>query len=271
MSTKNDKLTTGQFAKMCGVEKHVLFYYDEIDLFKPEYTKRNGYRYYAYYQYYAFIVINFFKELGMPLKDIKSYLDNRSSDRLIKILDERNEIINEEIKRLKLSQTFIQHTKNILDLSTKYPANTPIVRYIDDEEIIVSEYYDKNDKRSFIQRYTDFSDEHNIKMTNYLGSIFNTKDIMNNDYETITNLYTDYLGILENVETEVKDAGNYITYYHHGSYDTLYKGFDKLISYAKNHNYNIEDKIYEKLLVNEITVKSEEDFIIELSVKIKNA
>lgn len=28
-------LTAGQFAKICSVEKHVLFHYDEIGLFKP--------------------------------------------------------------------------------------------------------------------------------------------------------------------------------------------------------------------------------------------
>ena len=51
MSTKENKLTTGQFAKLANVEKHVLFYYDEIGLFKPDTYDTNGYRYYAYHQY----------------------------------------------------------------------------------------------------------------------------------------------------------------------------------------------------------------------------
>ena len=48
---KEKLLTCGTFAKICGVEKHVLFHYDEINLFKPAYVNDKGYRYYSYRQY----------------------------------------------------------------------------------------------------------------------------------------------------------------------------------------------------------------------------
>ena len=48
---KEKLLTCGTFAKICGIEKHVLFHYDEIDLFKPIYVNEKGYRYYSYHQY----------------------------------------------------------------------------------------------------------------------------------------------------------------------------------------------------------------------------
>ena len=47
---KEKLLTCGTFAKICGIEKHVLFHYDEIDLFKPIYVNEKGYRYYSYHQ-----------------------------------------------------------------------------------------------------------------------------------------------------------------------------------------------------------------------------
>lgn len=38
--------STGEFAKLAGVSKHTLFYYDEIGLLSPEIkNKENGYRY----------------------------------------------------------------------------------------------------------------------------------------------------------------------------------------------------------------------------------
>lgn len=33
---KDRYLTTGEFAKLAGVTKHTMFYYDEIGLFSPE-------------------------------------------------------------------------------------------------------------------------------------------------------------------------------------------------------------------------------------------
>lgn len=268
MSKKFGKLTTGQFAKMCGVEKHVLFYYDEIDLFKPEYTSSNGYRYYNYYQYYAFIVINFFKNLGMPLKEIKEYLDNRSSERLLEVLDEREVIIDKEIKRLNEAKAFMRQSREIIKISEKYPPNIPIIISKDIEKLIIGETYAENDKRDFIKKYTDFCDKYDIKITNYVGTMYNVKNIENHDYESVNNLYVDYLGFRKHVKTINKEAGDYLTIYHHGSYDTLSDAFDQIISYAKENNYKLDEFIYEKLLVNEIVVHTEEEFIIELSVKI---
>ena len=54
---KNKYLTAGEFAKICDIPKHVLFHYDDIGLFQPEYKAENGYRYYSYRQYDTFLVI----------------------------------------------------------------------------------------------------------------------------------------------------------------------------------------------------------------------
>ena len=75
---KEKLFTCGAFAKICGVEKHVLFHYDEIGLFKPIYINEKGYRFYSYRQYDTFKVIIALKKLGMSLKDIQIYLDQRS-------------------------------------------------------------------------------------------------------------------------------------------------------------------------------------------------
>ncbi|MDE6181860.1 MAG: MerR family transcriptional regulator, partial [Eubacteriales bacterium] len=75
-------LTISQFAKIYNVNKKTLIYYDEIDLFKPAIVKDNGYRFYTIYQIAIFEVILVLKELGMPLKKIKEYLDKRSKDEL---------------------------------------------------------------------------------------------------------------------------------------------------------------------------------------------
>lgn len=265
MHNKEEFFTTGQFAHICKVPKHVLFYYDEIGLFKPEYTASNGYRYYAHHQYYAFIVVNFLKDLGMPLKEIRHYLDNRSPELLLETLNGREEVIDKQIKELQISKLFIEHARLQINLSSKYEANKVIRRYVESEEIILSEKYSKDDKRTFIQRYYDFSEQTNIEMMNYVGTIF---DVNNPTSDNISYLYTTYFGFVDDVEvnTVMKQAGEYLCIYHHGSYDTLEKSFHKLIKYAKDHKIVIDDFIYELLLVNEILVENEEDFIIELSV-----
>lgn len=79
--------TTGEFARMCNVEKHVLFHYDDIGLFRPAIIK-NGYRYYSYHQYFTFSVILNLK-IGMSLKDIKIYLEQRNPSIFLDLLEEK--------------------------------------------------------------------------------------------------------------------------------------------------------------------------------------
>ena len=75
--------STGEFAKLCKVNKKTLFYYDEINLFKPEKVLSNGYRYYSTYQLETFNVIFTLKDLGMPLKEIKDFMDKRNAKNII--------------------------------------------------------------------------------------------------------------------------------------------------------------------------------------------
>ena len=68
------------------MKKQTLFHYDEIGLFSPTLTEENGYLYYSYRQLYTFNMIATLKELNMPLKDIKTYLDTRTPIYLMKNL-----------------------------------------------------------------------------------------------------------------------------------------------------------------------------------------
>ena len=70
MKKPNGYLTTGEFAKICGVNKQTLFHYDQIGILCPEIMGDNGYRYYSYLQLDTYNTIAMLKELDMPLSEI---------------------------------------------------------------------------------------------------------------------------------------------------------------------------------------------------------
>ena len=51
-------LHTGEFAKLCGVNKRTLHYYDEQGIFSPDHVDANGYRCYAVRQLYPLSLIH---------------------------------------------------------------------------------------------------------------------------------------------------------------------------------------------------------------------
>lgn len=81
--------TTGEFAEILGVKKHTLFHYDEIGLFSPAVKEENGYRYYFVWQMDAFEVIRALQRLGMPLGEIKAYMQERSPGLFLKMMDQQ--------------------------------------------------------------------------------------------------------------------------------------------------------------------------------------
>lgn len=78
INKSNLYFTTGEFAKLFNVSKSTLFYYDEVGVFSPIIREENDYRFYAVEQIEVFEVIVTLKELGMSLKDIKEYMENRT-------------------------------------------------------------------------------------------------------------------------------------------------------------------------------------------------
>ena len=90
--------TTGEFAEILGVKKHTLFHYDEIGLFSPAVKEENGYRYYFVWQMDAFEVIRALQRLGMPLGEIKAYMQERSPELFLKMMDQQERQIDQEIK-----------------------------------------------------------------------------------------------------------------------------------------------------------------------------
>ena len=110
---KEKLLTCGTFAKICGIEKHVLFHYDEIDLFKPIYVNEKGYRYYSYHQYDTFKVIMALKKLGMSLKDIKTYLDKRNPQLFLELLNQQEHKLIEYINELQQIHEMLKNFKTL--------------------------------------------------------------------------------------------------------------------------------------------------------------
>ena len=93
--------TTGEFAKLCNVSKHTLFFYDKIGLFSPEKIENNGYRYYSILQFDIFMIITELRNLGMSLNDIKIYMKNRSPNKILNIFENQIQYLQEKIYHLQ--------------------------------------------------------------------------------------------------------------------------------------------------------------------------
>jgi len=92
----------GEMAKLHGISKQTLLYYDRIGLLKPrEISETNQYRYYTLDQFEELDVILSLKNLGMKLKEIKHYLNKSSVVDRMDQLAAQEDVIQKKISQLK--------------------------------------------------------------------------------------------------------------------------------------------------------------------------
>jgi len=103
--------TVTQLSKLAGVTPRTLHHYDEIGLLKPSRVGDNGYRYYGEESLLRLQQILFYRELDIPLGDIKKIMGRRDFDILGALQSHRN-ALNKQVTRLN---RLIQTVDNTID------------------------------------------------------------------------------------------------------------------------------------------------------------
>lgn len=271
--SKNYKsyFTTGEFAKLVGVTKHTLFHYDKIGIFSPEVKGENDYRYYSMYQLEVFYVISALKELDMPLKEIKEYLDRRSPSELISLLENQTLIIEEKIDRLRILKNLITEkiklTKDVFNINI---GKISIEENLD-ELLVVTEALPMNGEKSIvysIREHVQYCEEHAIYSPHCIGEMISVENIEDGVYDSYKYFYTKVKEIINNEKIYKKQAGLYLTVYHDGGYYTIDKAYKRIIEYAKKNNLELKGYFYEDVLLDELSVSGYEEYLVKISIKI---
>ncbi len=90
-----------EFAKIARTSRKTLQYYDELDLFRPALVGENGYRYYALSQLDRLALIAALRDMGLSLREIKSYLQQEDGENLNALLEAQLDRAEEMMERLR--------------------------------------------------------------------------------------------------------------------------------------------------------------------------
>jgi MerR family transcriptional regulator, thiopeptide resistance regulator len=92
--------TVKELAQLAGVTKRTLRYYDQIGLLKPSRVGENGYRYYGEEALFRLQQILLYRELDMPLEQIKLVLDRPGFD-VLRALQEHRARLHRRIEHME--------------------------------------------------------------------------------------------------------------------------------------------------------------------------
>jgi len=109
--------TVKQLSKLAGVTPRTLHHYDEIGLLKPSRVGDNGYRYYGEEAILRLQQILFYRELDIPLDDIKRIMAESRFD-VLGALQSHKEALSKQVERLNRLLHTVDNTINHLKGNT---------------------------------------------------------------------------------------------------------------------------------------------------------
>lgn len=265
---KNKKLlyTTGQFAKLHGINKRTLHYYDEIGLFSPAFKEDNGYRYYTCFQTVQLELIVTLRKIGLSIEEIIKYQQSPSGESFADLIAEKKDIIDKSIQELLNTKIFLEQKSKKLSLSRmakggkielitlpkqRLLLSNPITGVYDDDDFAVAGDFSLRLKAIF-GLYDNF------------GSRILTEHISNGNCHMYDCFYAYGREDVEIYDT-VRPAGTYLRAFCVGGWDKLEALYRNIMIYAEENQLELFEYAYEEGL-NEMSLQSPHDYITMITV-----
>lgn len=267
---RNLYMTTGEFAKLMGVTKETLFHYDEIGLFCPEVVTENGYRQYSVNQVEVMDTILMLRELGMPLKEIREFMRHRSAERILQVFAQREKQLDQQIKKLQQMKEWVaQRTRKIQAIQDLNTDEISIQTFPERYYLYAS--VSPNDEWEYYQKAGEiiFELEREGTQVDYdLAYIQHEENLSAGLYD----IY-DTAGLLLEKKLDKPQyltfpAGEYLTAYHVGHWNTMSEAYQRLRAYKETQNLQTDTIYLEHYVVDHFVVDSIDEFVTEICVRI---
>lgn len=113
--------TISEFARLREIDINSLRYYEKLGILKPAYIDRETkYRYYSAEQLSMLDVILLSINLGIPLKQLKNYIDENGNFQHKEFVEEGKRLTEERMRQLQNNLCRIEHTLQYLEDTSKY-------------------------------------------------------------------------------------------------------------------------------------------------------
>lgn len=266
---KQKYFSSGEFAKLTGVNKRTLHYYNDIGLFQPEIIGENGYHYYSGTQFAQLELILILRRVGLSIEEIRNYLTGPSDDSFSQMMVKKKKLIDDSIKQLLSIQAFFEQKADRIQLGMqarhgnielcklqerKIILSSPITGAYNDEDFSVAAEFSLRLKRLF-SLYDSF------------GSRISVEALWQNEFVQYDR-YFSYCPEGSATYDEVLPEGTYLQAFCIGSWDRLPDIYRQILAYAEAHHIQLCGCAYEEGL-NEMSLSSMDDYITRITIAVK--
>lgn len=270
----------GEMAKLTNLSIQTLRYYDQIDLFKPAYTDPiTNYRYYHESQFYYLDLIKSLKYVGTPLETIKK-VQNYPLEELVAFLSKQEQVIESNIQKLQEVHYTLLKTKKQLKEQLAIPSYNQVYEKMEEDlrllYIVVDNATPEYIPNSYFSELTKTIENVGSVITSRYGSTYEYKpyqSIKEIHYKSLftpilTSRYIHYLS--EEMDVMKIKAGRYVCISFIFSLEKYFEYYQLLYEYIETNQLSVESDVYELFMPTHYAPHKEEQYVVELKVKIKD-
>lgn len=278
-------MNIGEFAKIAGISRRNLLFYDKIGLFSPAAVAKNGYRCYTPEQFYTLDTINILKTVGMPLKDIKDFLQTRTPEKAVELFSRQEQELLSEIERLtyyhKALQTRIWRIKyaSSLVLDTVTVEECPAEYYLASARVkggTGSDIINAYDEADMMKMYFDFLSalkERRLDFGYPMGGVIfgferTDEETVEYEYQMVQKISREQVTQYDSGDILIKSAGYYLTEF--GSAEKRQEGVltDNMTQYISENGLQLIDPVWEFWWLDDTVTLETKEHIYQTTVRV---
>jgi DNA-binding transcriptional MerR regulator len=272
MNKKNGKyLTTGEFAKLCKVNKQTLFYYDQIGLLSPILKNEKGYRYYSIHQIELFFVIDLLKDLDMSLNDVQLYMQKKSPERYLSLMYQKKEEILKKRQEIEVKEQFINAQIGLMEEASHLDFHQVTLEQLPEATLYLSKNIENITEEEFVEVVSDFINELNESHldTGYpIGVITKRDQVLKGEFTNYSYIYMEQPNPKEGHPYFKSVKGDFIIGYHIGDENTIHDTYNRLFLEMDRLNVTIGEYVFEEYIYDSVVKNQKEHYVTKIMIQV---
>ncbi len=265
--------TIGEFAHLFGISKQTLFYYEKNKIFSPHFIEDNGYRYYSLDQYFTFEIIITLRKLGVSLKEISNYVNNRNIDALHRLFSDKALEYAVQIDLLQRNKHNLLVNLERLTQAKEVRSNRITLENCEEEYFVAGNFPalkgSMKDRIKLIAQHNLPFAKSEIFSEYLMGYILTREDLLSGNHLAITQIFTQVSYPDEYAKSLIKPKGLYAKITAPDGYHTNYKfAIKKLLDFISRNNLEIISDAYITQLLNYWTTANPKEYVTQIAIQV---
>jgi len=268
------KILISEVAKKYNIPRSTLIYYDNIDLLTPYHDEETGYRYYSLDDMEKLELILTLKETALPLKAIKSFMENPSHEESVLLLKKQKKVIQKKINEFQKLEIILDKRVSNFEQYEKIEFYEGIEVNYYETMIFYAEPLDYKDNTPLesasrvLKSKLDNSPISYGSIISKYGLCLSVESLYNEEYQNYSYVF-DYLSeTVDGVEEFSSPSGYYACSLHHGSIKKIGETIKKMLNYIDIHGHIINGNCYIIPLIDSWATSCEHEYVNEILIPI---